>query len=144
MAFLPMIFGIGSSLISLISSIAIFFTIKQWVTMALVAIVGIAMIKMGTAILEFLKSVASSSVGRYILGAIVIFTLGLGVGYCSHKPGTSLKDAGVQELPIRKQDSKTRSQGLVKDGKIYYPGVFINKHLERKGVKGEHFKETYP
>lgn len=76
-----------------------------------------------------------------IAGYVAIIAIAFGLGWCSHKPSANLKDVGIGTLNVQKRDSMTRSKALVKDGKIYYPGTFINKHLERKGIK-ERFKEV--
>lgn len=149
-----LLFGLGGFIFEWIAKIYLLMTLKEWATIGACCITLILGLKVFQSFFEFLKVLLMTPAVRWIMGIAFLFSFGYILGYCSHKsPSLSMapptshsgpgKSSDLKEIKVRKLDSKVRSHGIVKDGKIYYPGVFVNKHLERKG-SSERFKETYP
>ena len=136
------LFGLGGSIIQWIMTMYALLTLKEWVTIGVCFVVIIMGLKVLSSMFDFFKTLLSTSFMRWVCGGLLIFGLGAGTGYCTRSSGSSsgLGPDSVKEYPIQKRDSMMRGMGYIINGKIYYPGSFINKHLEKKGVN-ERFKE---
>ena len=142
--FWTLLLGLGGEILKIILAIKAWMTLKEWLVTALAAIVLMLGIKCMTNIFEFLKILLSTKLMRWTLGGLIVVGGLLGTGYYLGRSGTSIGGSRIQYHDLYDKYSKARGQALILDGKVYYPGDYLNKFIQKRGAPGNIFKEVPP